>query len=117
MQALRLARTVARPALAGSRGIAVTANASATASTTPRAASIIPLSNVEAQWENLSSEDQLAVHQQLAELQKKDWRTLSIDEKKAGEYMTLLSVRLPVYTFFAPYLCTYTCNTILHSML
>lgn len=89
MQALRLARPRAiRPttALVRARGIAATANASSSSATsTASSSSVVPLSNVEAQWENLSSEDQLAVHQQLAEIQKKDWKSLSIDEKKAGE--------------------------------
>lgn len=44
----------------------------------------IPLSNIEAQWEKMSSEEQISVHQQLEVLQKKDWKELSIDEKKAG---------------------------------
>ncbi|KAH8117275.1 cysteine proteinase [Phellopilus nigrolimitatus] len=48
---------------------------------------VIPLSNVEAQWEKLSSDEQLSVHQQLEQLQKKDWKTLSIDEKKAAYYV------------------------------
>ncbi|KAI0047492.1 cytochrome c oxidase subunit IV [Auriscalpium vulgare] len=51
------------------------------------AASAIPLSNVEAQWEKLASDEQLAVHQQLEELQKKDWKTLSLAEKKAAYYV------------------------------
>ena len=90
MQALRLAR----PRLAlrstanvgGVRAIAATANPSAaqSAPSTTTASTVIPLSNVEAQWELLSSEEQLAVHQQLEEIQKKDWKTISIDEKKAG---------------------------------
>ncbi|ETW86317.1 hypothetical protein HETIRDRAFT_243779, partial [Heterobasidion irregulare TC 32-1] len=45
------------------------------------------LSNVEAQWEKLSAEDQVVVHQQLEALQKKDWKELSIDEKKAAYYV------------------------------
>ncbi len=44
----------------------------------------LPLSNVEAQWEKLSKEEQVGLHRQLEELQKKDWKTLSIDEKRAG---------------------------------
>ena len=44
----------------------------------------IPLSNVEAQWAKLSSEEKVAVHEQLEVLQKKDWKELSLDEKKAG---------------------------------
>jgi cytochrome c oxidase subunit 4 len=48
------------------------------------ATSAIPLSNVEAQWATLSPAEQTAVHQQLEELQRKDWKTLSLAEKKAG---------------------------------
>lgn len=90
MQALRLARP--RVALrtvnvVGARGIAATANqAHAASAPSTSSASVIPLSNVEAQWDRLSSEEQLAVHQQLEEVQKKDWKTLSLDEKKAGAY-------------------------------
>jgi len=36
--------------------------------------------------EKLSKEDQVTVHSQLEALQKKDWKTLSIDEKKAGGF-------------------------------
>jgi hypothetical protein len=97
MQALRLARP--RAPLRRSlivRSLATTANPThahvATASSAPSATStksqqsIIPLSNVEAQWEKLSQEEQITVHSQLEALQKKDWKTLSIDEKKAGEF-------------------------------
>ncbi len=87
MQALRLARPrVSLRTISAVRSIAATANAShaTPAAGTSGSSAVIPLSNVEAQWENLSAEEQLAVHQQLEEIQKKDWRTLSIDEKKAG---------------------------------
>ena len=47
--------------------------------------SIIPLSNVEAQWATLNTEEQAIVHRQLADLQKRDWKALSRDEKKAGQ--------------------------------
>ncbi|KLO14197.1 cysteine proteinase [Schizopora paradoxa] len=47
----------------------------------------IPLSNIEAQWEKMNSEEQISVHQQLEALQKKDWKELSIDEKKAAYYV------------------------------
>lgn len=46
--------------------------------------SALPLSNVEAQWEKLPQEEQVAIYRQLEVLQKKDWKTLTIDEKKAG---------------------------------
>ncbi|EDR06441.1 uncharacterized protein LACBIDRAFT_163585, partial [Laccaria bicolor S238N-H82] len=45
------------------------------------------LSNVEAQWAKLSSEEKVAVHEQLEVLQKKDWKELSLDEKKAAYYV------------------------------
>ncbi|KAH7103629.1 cytochrome c oxidase subunit V [Auriculariales sp. MPI-PUGE-AT-0066] len=50
-------------------------------------ASAVPLSNVEAQWSRLSSNEQLEVHSQLGNLQKKDWKSLSTDEKKAAYYV------------------------------
>lgn len=59
----------------------------ATATSSPTSQVVIPLSNVEAQWEKLTSDEQLTVQQQLEDLQKKDWKTLSIDEKKAGAYL------------------------------
>jgi cytochrome c oxidase subunit 4 len=72
----------------GTRTLATTANPSAHvvgSSTSPATKpSVIPLSNVEAQWAKLTSEEKMTVHEQLEEVQKKDWKELSIDEKKAG---------------------------------
>jgi len=59
----------------------------ATATATRVNDAVIPLSNVEAQWEKLTSDEQLTIHQQLEELQKRDWKTLSLDEKKAAYYV------------------------------
>src|ERR1700755_3498507 len=73
-----LATAAAHPPHAGSSTPHVTA-----------ATSAIPLSNVEAQWASLSPSEQTAVHQQLEELQRKDWKTLSLAEKKAGTSYTL----------------------------
>ncbi|EMD38107.1 hypothetical protein CERSUDRAFT_82331 [Gelatoporia subvermispora B] len=90
MQALRLARPRAlpRPFLARSLTAASPAHATAAAASAPaHVEPVIPLSNVEAQWQRLSTDEQLAVHQQLEELQKKDWKTLSLDEKKAAYYV------------------------------
>jgi cytochrome c oxidase subunit 4 len=36
----------------------------------------------------MTAEEQLVVHQQLEELQKKDWKKLSLDEKKAGAFIS-----------------------------
>jgi hypothetical protein len=97
MQALRLARLQAL-SLPARRCIATTAppNAAHVVSTTSSAASsVIPISNVEAQWEKLTHEERATVHQQLEELQKKDWKTLSIDEKKAGTCSSVGAVGVP----------------------
>jgi hypothetical protein len=59
-------------------------HASPSSSHVTAATSAIPLSNVEAQWATLSPAEQTTVHQQLEELQRKDWKTLSLAEKKAG---------------------------------
>ncbi len=79
--ALRLARQQRRC-------LATTANpahvlAGSTSAAAPKRP-VIPLSNVEAQWEKLSSEERSSVHDQLEVLMKKNWKELSIDEKKAG---------------------------------
>jgi cytochrome c oxidase subunit 4 len=94
MQAIRLAaRRNAAPLLQQQRQqrpsrrcLATATVGHAQAETTASAARIvpIPLSNVEAQWAKLSSEEKVAVHEQLEVLQKKDWKELSLDEKKAG---------------------------------
>jgi len=98
MLVLRLARNKA-PLLNSIRCLATAAPPHPTSAASPSysslssssssasSSSVIPLSNVEAQWEKLSKEDQLIVHQQLEELQKKDWKTLSLDEKKAAYYV------------------------------
>lgn len=44
----------------------------------------LPLSNVEVQWEKLAKEEQVQIYRQLEVAQKKDWKALSLDEKKAG---------------------------------
>ncbi|GFZ43738.1 hypothetical protein JCM24511_01458 [Saitozyma sp. JCM 24511] len=45
------------------------------------------LANIEASWKNLPSEEQYEVYQQLEELQKKDWKELTVDEKKAAYFV------------------------------
>lgn len=93
MQALRVcSRSVARPLVAGAplrvRAVATGALSQSASDPNPARAtgSVIPLSNVEAQWEKFSAEEQAQVYTQLEEITKKDWKTLSIDEKKAGTY-------------------------------
>lgn len=55
------------------------------APSSPSAAAPVRLSNVEASWTKLTPEEKASVHQQLEDIQKKDWKELSVDEKKAGE--------------------------------
>lgn len=43
------------------------------------------LSNIEAHWSKLPAAEQYEVFQALEEAQKKDWKQLTTDEKKAGE--------------------------------
>ncbi|KAF8552895.1 cytochrome c oxidase subunit IV [Imleria badia] len=83
MQALRVARTH-RLAL---RRLTTAASSASSTSTSPNAPLLIPLSNVEAQWEKLSKSDQATVQRQLEDVQKKDWKSLSLDEKKAAYYV------------------------------
>ncbi|KAK1926533.1 cytochrome c oxidase subunit V [Papiliotrema laurentii] len=45
------------------------------------------LGNIEASWKDLSAEEQYEIHQQLRELQKKDWKELTVDEKKAAYWV------------------------------
>ncbi|KAJ8455385.1 hypothetical protein ONZ45_g18958 [Pleurotus djamor] len=70
------------------RSLSATASptASAAAASAPRH-SVIPLGNVEAQWANMNQEDKSLVIEQLEQIQKKDWKELSIDEKKAAYYV------------------------------
>ncbi|KAH6902778.1 cytochrome c oxidase subunit IV-domain-containing protein [Coprinopsis sp. MPI-PUGE-AT-0042] len=62
------------------------ATASPTTGSTSKVAPIA-LSNVEAKWAGLSEAEQAAVHEQLEVIQQKDWKELSVDEKKAAYYV------------------------------
>ena len=44
------------------------------------------MGNIEATWTKLPKEEQYEVYRTLEEVQKKDWKQLSVDEKKACEY-------------------------------
>ena len=95
MLSLRLAR-IATSGLGPARRCLATATAnhaevassssssSAPSSVTSSRVAPVPLSNVEALWAKLSGDEKMAIHEQLEALQLKDWKTLSVDEKKAG---------------------------------
>lgn len=93
MQALRLARIAARPiaarrclatATANHAEVASSSSSAPTATVTSSRVTPVPLSNLEALWTKLNNDEKLVVHEQLEALQLKDWKTLSVDEKKAG---------------------------------
>ena len=94
MLALRLARIATRPARrclatatanhADVASSSSSSSSSAAQSVTSSRVAPIPLSNVEALWTKLSGDEKVAVHEKLEALQLKDWKTLSVDEKKAG---------------------------------
>ncbi|PWN96398.1 putative cytochrome-c oxidase chain V precursor [Tilletiopsis washingtonensis] len=46
------------------------------------------LPNIEARWAALDKEHQYAVFRQLEELQRKDWKELSTDQKKAAYFVS-----------------------------
>lgn len=100
MQALRLTRnaTVVKPVLSlvQRRCLATatanqvhlsstTSSSSATGALSGARVANIPLSNIEAHWQRLSGEEKISVHEQLEALQLKDWKELSLDEKRAGK--------------------------------
>ncbi|KAG8899039.1 Cytochrome c oxidase subunit 5A [Tulasnella sp. 408] len=85
MNTLRVARTLQSRGLASSQTLA---RAASTTTHTSAASSVIPVSNIEAQWETLSSKEQTEIYEQLLDAQKRDWKTLSIDEKKAAYYIS-----------------------------
>ncbi|WWC57992.1 uncharacterized protein I303_100527 [Kwoniella dejecticola CBS 10117] len=45
------------------------------------------LGNIEASWKGLSAENQYEIYQQLEQIQKKDWKELTLDEKKAAYFV------------------------------
>ncbi|GAA5858229.1 hypothetical protein JCM8547_005699 [Rhodosporidiobolus lusitaniae] len=47
----------------------------------------VSLSNIEASWKGLTPAEQESTFKHLEELQKKDWKELSLDEKKASYYV------------------------------
>ncbi|PWN44168.1 cytochrome c oxidase subunit IV [Ceraceosorus guamensis] len=46
------------------------------------------LPNIEARWSNLSKEEQYTIYRKLEEVQRRDWKELSLDEKKAAYYIS-----------------------------
>nr|ODN98908.1 cytochrome c oxidase subunit 4 [Cryptococcus depauperatus CBS 7855] len=46
------------------------------------------LGNIEASWKTLPAEEQYEIYQQLEQIQKKDWKQLTVDEKKAAYFVS-----------------------------
>jgi hypothetical protein len=95
-------RLLLRPVLQARRRCFATATAGhahaahAPAAESKRPVAAIPLSNIEAQWALLSPDEKSSVADQLEELQKRDWKLLSGDEKKAGERVVSLAPFIPL---------------------
>ncbi|KAL5533193.1 hypothetical protein ACEPAF_4969 [Sanghuangporus sanghuang] len=83
----QIARSRVRARVVLPRRCLATATASPGSVSRPSSEPVVPLSNVEAQWGKLSADEQLVVQQQIDELQKRDWKNLSMDEKRAAYYV------------------------------
>lgn len=82
---MSLLRALPRSAQVARRFASSSAAAPISVTSTRTNASAPVLANIEASWKNLPAEEQYEVYQQLEEIQKRDWKELTIDEKKAGE--------------------------------
>lgn len=89
-------RAVLRRGFATAAATHAEGHAAAATASPARKVAPISLSNVEAQWTKLSEEEQAVVHEQLEVVQQKDWKELSIDEKKAGELFFFACLRCSV---------------------
>jgi len=99
MQALRAARNaasikpcslfIAQRRCLETATVNLTSAASSSTVTAPTGARTapFPLYNIEAHWDKLSGEEKITLHEQLEALQVKDWKELSLIEKKAGGYI------------------------------
>lgn len=87
MSLLRSIPRTANLALAGRRAASTSAPLTVTSSRSNASAPV--LANIEASWKGLPAEEQYEVYQQLEEIQKRDWKELTIDEKKAGESISV----------------------------
>lgn len=76
------------------RSYASAASPSISVTSTRSNASAPALANIEASWKSLPAEEQFEVYQQLEEIQKRDWKELSVDEKKAGQLLFPLQLAL-----------------------
>jgi len=66
----------------------VAAPTSSSVPTSSSSASLPSLSNIEASWKSLAPGEQEGVFKHLEELQKKDWKELTVDQKKAAYYVS-----------------------------
>lgn len=83
---MSILRTASRSVrLAGAaRSYASAAAPSISVTSTRSNASAPILANIEASWKTMPADEQYEVYRQLEELQKRDWKELTVDEKKAG---------------------------------
>lgn len=80
-----LLRATTSASASASYSTAAPAAARVTVSHSTSNASSALLGNIEASWKNLPKTEQEEVYKTLEEVQKRDWKVLNVDEKKAGE--------------------------------
>jgi cytochrome c oxidase subunit 4 len=56
-----------------------------------------PFTQIEARWSRLPEAEQGAIADKLAALQKGDWKKMSLEEKRAGKFTTLISAYFIAY--------------------
>lgn len=64
---------------------------------------VTPFTQIEGRWSKLPKAEQGALADQLAELQKGDWKNMSMEQKRAGKNETLLSHFLAYYIAYGSY--------------
>ncbi|KAI9219804.1 cytochrome c oxidase subunit IV family [Blastocladiella britannica] len=77
----------ARAPLARRAASTLTADAAHAAAASPAAASRTALADIPARWTQLAQQDRTAVVESLLAAQKNDWKTMSLEQKKALFYI------------------------------
>ena len=59
---------------------------------------VSPFTQIEGRWSKLPQAEQGALADQLAELQKGDWKKMTLEQKRAGNWIKLLNLFLTIHT-------------------
>ncbi|KAH8832548.1 COX4, subunit IV of cytochrome c oxidase [Flagelloscypha sp. PMI_526] len=74
--------TTVHPSLMASSSLS-----SVTATKSTADAPMVPLGNIETHWDGLADNDKFSLQDQIDDIQKKDWKLLTLDEKKAAYFI------------------------------